>query len=174
MMKTIPASPALARLSFDAANGYLPFARLSVNHLFRLFPATMKIPSFFLCLLALSPLSLAAEPVPSPTTEPVTKELLQFALGRQMIWRPSPPMLNKVPGVVYATEPPQPIISHEKNFSDTQKILNARYATWAGLPAVAVAPNGRLWVAYTTGGDGEHDHFTKNQVVLFTATSIDR
>jgi len=47
-----------------------------------------------------------------------------------MIRRPSPPMLNKVPDVVYPTEPSQPVISNEKDFPDTQKILKARYATW--------------------------------------------
>jgi hypothetical protein len=82
-------------------------------------------------------------------------------------------LLGKLPGFVYAKEPSRPIIAQAWDFSDTKKILAGIPSTWAGISTVAVAPNGRLWVAYWTGGDVEHDRHTGNQMVLYTASSVD-
>lgn len=131
----------------------------------------MKLAPFIFPLVALSFVARAADPVVPTNSAP--EKTIQFAPDGQVILPEAAYLLGRMPGVEYAKEPSQPIISKEEDFSDTRKLLKSIPATWQGIPSVAVAPNGRLWVACWTGGDQEHDRHTKNQMVLYTAASLD-
>jgi hypothetical protein len=99
------------------------------------------------------------------------KETIQFGADGQVILPEAAYMLGRMPGIEYAKEPSRPDISQAKDFSDTQQILKGIPSTFQGLPTVAAAPSGRVWVSYWIGGDVEHDRHTKNRMVLYTAAS---
>jgi len=132
-----------------------------------------KIILALLVLLALTAFSRAADLPATPDPPTTAKDPVEYGPGGQVVIPLEAFMLGKLPGHEYAKEPSRPIISSENDFFDTREILKNIPTTWAGIPAVAVAPNGRLWVAYWIGGDVEHDRNIKNVMVLYTAANPD-